>query len=75
MRWSCGELLGTTCHTAAVGLVGSSVRAGLANTTPGVSCTAVVIACSSSADVPAGSSATSTSGPLKPGPKPSASRS
>src|SRR3954468_3715282 len=72
---SCGPVLGTTVQMAAVAPDGLLGRGGDANATPGSAATAVVMACSDAGSVFFGSSATMTSGPLKPAPNPSTSRS
>ena len=72
---SCGDVVGMTWMSAACGSLGSFGNAGDANFTPGSA--AMASASFGSAAASAGSSmrTTAMSGPLKPGPKPSDSRS
>ena len=64
-----------TRHSAAVGASGLLSTGGLANWTPESAAMASVTPCRVAWEVPGGTSLTTMSGPLKPGPKPSASRS
>ena len=70
---SWGDVVGTTRHSTAVGAAASLGIGGEANATPGVAERALVTPSSCWGVVPAGTVATTVSGPLKPGPKPSAS--
>ena len=70
---SCGPVVGTTVITA-VSPSGLS-EAGATAATPGVSATAAPIWSSAPSADPCGTSATRSSGPFMPAPKPSASMS
>ena len=78
---SCGEVVGTTVHNRAPARVGSSMfdgAGGETDCTPGTAASSRLISRKGSEDdrsVPSGTSATSSSLPLEPAPKPSESRS